>query len=501
MNYYTTLQQNFIDIRKFMDIMTNNGISIFASSSTHTPSNCFFIGNILHYPVTIGLSNPASQGLGGVIGFLKAKIINNLDLGDNEYKIIDNPEALKQAGVRLSPQTIKMFKVLRLGNKIFDGNYNNNRGFKCRAEEVIKCLSFGYFAFPDDREFLGLITAHNYSLRSQVEDKRIPIETIYSDIIKHFNSRERNSWQDQGLGNRIANSLFRTMVDIDEDCVVKWRKPSKKSKWPYTLEHHWFCCQESPIAMAHYTMAGLIDKGVNYRETKEKLMLNLPIFTNIRTLDTCRKVLEIFFNNFPNVFYAHSDAMSRCCSIIQSFDWPEGVGKKYSRLLPPEMFFIKAALALGVMPKFYDSGAFDKFVPINGALHENSETIYFDLSKISNWLSLTQPTTSYSFLARQIIMLMYSTGLICLKDLEKILGLNFHDDLQEPNPNNSNTVQLRMSKNVVCCLPANITSSSVYSALTKYGIHKTVDSYPETQIINKKLVETHPDPKNSTDCF
>ena len=473
MQYYVTLEQNFVDIRTFKQGVTNSGISLPASLTSTTPSS-FFLGGTLYYPVTIGLNNPAANGAGGVVGFLKAKIANNLELGDTEHKIINNPEALKQAGVKLSAQSIKMLKTLRANNKVFEGDYHHhNRGFKCRAEEVIKCLTFGYFNFPDDRGFMEILTQNDYNIHNLVSDKRNNIATVYAELIKYFNNNERSHWTNRSIGTRISHGVMRTVLAPDEECVVKWRKPSKNSKWPYTLDHHWFCCQESPVAMAHHTMASLMGRGEG-RNNRDQLMLNLPIFLHIRALEICRKILENFFTNLPEILKTHSSAMGQYSSMINDFEWP--TGRYSSKKLAPEMFPIKAALALGVLPKFDDSGKFDKFIPINGALHDNPQTIYLEMD----------PDYLQRRRSEQSLLLMYSTGLISLEDLEKILGPISHNE--QHLKDNPEKVQLRMSRNVVCCLPVESANTSVYATLAKYGITKST-----TRDVNDELAKIEPE--------
>lgn len=473
MQYYVSLEQNFVDIRTFKQSINNSGISL-PSSLTSTIPSCFFLGGTLYYPVTVGLANPASNGAGGVIGFLKAKIANNLDLGDTEHSIINNSDALKKAGVKLSSQSIKMLKTLRVNNKVFEQDYNyHNRGFKCRAEEIIKCLAFGYFMFPDDRGFLELLTQNDYGIHSLVQDKRNNIATAYAEFIKHFNNNERSHWTNRSIGTRISQGILRTTLAPDEECVIKWRKPSKNSKWPYTLDHHWFCCQESPVAMAHHTMASLMGRGEGQRN-RDQLMLNLPIFTHIRGLEVCRKILENFFINLSDILKTHSSAMGQYSSMLNDFEWP--TGRYSSKKLSPEMFPIKAALALGVLPKFDSSGKFDKFVPINGALHENPQTIYIEMD--AEFLNRRR--------SEQAILLMYSTGLICLENLEKILGSVSHNE--QSLKDSPDKVQLRMSRNVVCCLPVETANTSVYATLAKYGITKA-----NTRNVNEALAKIDPD--------
>jgi hypothetical protein len=448
MKYYITLEQNFVDVRVFNQTASNTGTVV--PKNFYAQPEPFFLGNLLHVPLVMGLN----QG-GGVLGFVKAKVANTLSLGDNQIRIILGAEDLKQAGVRLSAQSLKMLKTLRANNKAFEQDYNwSSRGFKCKAEEAVKCLAFKYLEFADDRAFLDHLTAQEYSLHARVVDKRNQMTAVYAEVFQYFQTSEKSHWAQRNLGNRLSYGIVRTMQPVDENCTIKWRKPSKNSKWPYTLDHHWFSCQESPVAMAHHTMAALMSKDGG--RNRDQLMLNLPIFQNIRSLETCRKLLEHFFVNLKQTLQPHSSMFGHYCSMLNDFEWPT---TRYShKRLSPEMFPVKAALALGVLPTFDESGTFQKFVPVNGTLHANEKTIYIEMS--SNFLSDRRP--------EQALLLLYSVGLISLEDLEKVLGPVSQNE--ESLKDSLDKIQLQMSRNVVCCLPLDAANQTVGKMLAKYGI-------------------------------
>lgn len=449
MKYHASLEQNFIDTYLFKQSAVHAGLTSIPSN-LYSQSNPFFLGSILHVPIAVGLN----QG-GGVIGFLRAKIANSLNLDDDKIQIIADSNELKNAGVRLSAQSLKMLKMLKLSHKAFDFDHNwNARGFKCKTEEVIKCLAFNYLGVMDNRSFLDHLTVQEYSLHHVVVDKNNPMPVVYAEVVKYFQNVNKSSWAQRNLGSRISYAIVRTDRTVDDESSVKWRKPSKNSKWPYTLDHHWFTCQESPVAMAHHTMAALMSKESG--RNKEQLMLNLPIFQNIRSMEICRKLLEQFFANLKQTLQPHSSTFGNYCSMLNDFEWPNA---RYSRRkLNPEMFPVKAALALGVLPFFDESGAFQKFVPINGRLHDNDKTIYIDMP--CDFLSNRRP--------EQALLLLYSVGLMSLEDLEKILGPVSQNEASLKGQ--SDRVQLQMSRNVVCCLPVDAANQTVSKMLAKYGI-------------------------------
>ena len=463
MKYYVSLEQNFIDMYSFLkDKKKDLFPTHFFEEHNAKP---FFMGPMLYFPIIVG-EYGHQMPYAGTIGLLRAKVTNNLDLDENQIEILMDEDAIKQAGVRMSPQSIKMLKTLRSNCKVFetDGSWSS-RGFRCRAEEVIKCLAFGYLSYASDRGFCDQMAYSDYSLQNFVQDKRNSLDLVSRKILEHFQTTEKSHWNIRSLGTRFAQTIIRTAKAPDENYVVKWRKPSKSSKWPYTLDHHWFTCQESPVATAHHTLLALMTDR-HAHKNRDQLMLNLPVFSNIRQLEICRKLLENFFGNLREAVKPHSSAFANFLSGVNDFEWPNG--RYSSRKIAPEMFPVKACLATGVIPLFGDSGNFEKFVPINGHLHDNTEVLYFDCDADS----LVKKRVDVTF------MLLYSSGLINRENLESILGpVSVSGAALKTDPTR---VQLHISKNVVCCLPVDSASQSVYKMMAKYGIHQSSTSSQQT---------------------
>jgi len=208
------------------------------------------------------------------------------------------------------------------------------------------------------------------------------------------------------------------------------------------------------VATAHHSLVALMSKNSN----KDQLMLNLPIFTNIRQLEIARKILEYFYCNLKEILNPNpSSKLGTYVSMVTDFEWPNG---RYTRRkMTPDMFPVKACMALGVVPTFDSSGQFVKFMPIANAIHENTQTIYIDLA--IDALGKRRPEVS--------ILLAYSIGLLDLDTLELLLGpVQFNGNLLKSDPNR---IQLQISSNVVCCVPVDSASKRLAESMDKYGVY------------------------------
>lgn len=458
MKYYVNLEQNFVDLYSFLKQHPNASFpaNFFENDSTSP----FFMGPVLYFPICVGTGQQYPYA--GTLGLVKAKVTNSLGLSDTQIRIMPDEESLKAAGVRLSPQSVKMMKSLRLNSNAFESDHNwSTRGFRCRAEEIVKCLALGYLQFSATRSIFEQLAYSDYTLQSFVTDKRNSMNEVTKKMVDHFYKQEKSHWTSRAQGQRMTQGMVRSDKTPDDTCVVKWRKPSKNSKWPFTMDHHWFTCQESPVAMAHHTLLSLMNDRHSNRN-RDQLMVNLPVFSHIRQLEVCRKLLENFFTNLTECMKPHSSVFGNYVSQVNDFEWPNN---RYSnKRIPAEMFPVKACLAMGVLPSFDKSGKFDKFVPINGHLHDNQETLYFEFEVDG----MVRRRADIS------LILLYSTGLISRENLESVVGpvsVTGAGLKQDPSK-----VQLHISKNVVCCLPVDAASVSVYNTMTKYGIRHNSSS-------------------------
>jgi hypothetical protein len=122
------------------------------------------------------------------------------------------------------------------------------------------------------------------------------------------------------------------------------------------------------------------------------------------------------------------------------------------------MFPVKACLALGVMPTFNHSGVFQKFVPIANKLWDNTKTLYYSID----------PNTFTARRADVTLLLCYSAGLMNLEQLEYLLGpIGASSDVLKADPTKIN---LKLSNNVVCCMPMEAAHEKISQLLAKQGV-------------------------------
>lgn len=450
MKYYVSLHQNFIDIRSFLANVKSSGHNSIKHDDFKVPApKPFLLENMLYYPVAVGPGNG-----GGVIGFMKAKVSDNGKIDSTRVFWLNTPEDILQTGIKLSPQSIKMLKTVGPNTAPFgDGHSWASRGFKCKSEDLIKSLALGYYTMVESRDMMESLCYSSYDVVAYIRDKRTPMADVYKKVLYYYETDVKSAWMNQSIGQRLAATITRTTQPVDESYVVKWRKPNKTSKWPYTLDHHWFAAQESPVATAHHSLASLMNKNSN----KDQLMMNLPIFTNIRQLEIARKILEHFYSNLKDIMGPNSSKFGMYISMINDFEWPNG---RYShRKMTPDMFPVKACMALGVVPTFDASGQFVKFAPIANAIHENTQTIYIDLE--IDALGKRKPEVS--------LLLAYAIGLLDLDTVEKLLGpVSRNGEMLKQDPTK---IQLQISPNVVCCVPVNSANTALSTAMEKYGVY------------------------------
>jgi len=456
MKYYVSLENNFIDIwtlnKRFNSLGGLSAPKLPLDYFLKSPAPPFVAGNVLYTPLQVGVG----QG-GGVFGFLITKVANKLNLLENHIKLLETDQDFKDADFKLSAQSLKMLKSLAPNSKAFPG-YDDNwhiKGFKCRAEDVIKAYAFGYLKLNDSRPLLEAICQSDYNLQQFLGDKRNSMSQVYSNVMEYYTNGEgKSSWGLKYMGQRLTPHFERTNKVLNEDCVIKWRKPNKNSKWPYTLDHHWFESQESAISLQHHTLAALM--GNTHRLHKESLFSNLPVFSSINLLEMCRKSVELFFCNIQKILGKHTNEYGRYVGMVNDLDWPNG--KFSSRKLTAEVFPVKACLALGVMPTFDASGAFDKFVTIGDKLFNNTKILYYAID----------PETFVDRRPDITLLLCYSVGLMSLEQLDLILGpISATSELLKSD---SMKINLKLSNNVVCCTPIEAANLKITEILSKQGI-------------------------------
>jgi hypothetical protein len=496
MKYFVSLQKNFIDIQSFLKKFTNskmlfdlppdyfecclNGSTAYLDTNINQksqPPAAFMVGEMLYVPLHIGWS----QG-GGIYGFYFCRIAKSassmLNYGDGEtidnladaepgmhcpprqVKMVKTNEDFKKNQIKLSAQCLKMLKATPMNSKIFYPG-SSSRGFKCKAEDVVKAFAMGYIKLPESKGLLEALCSCNYPLEQFMQNKENSTTSIYAKFIECCKSEtEINNqicsirWNN--VVPRISIYLERTDKALDETCATKWRKPNKHSKWPYTLDHHWFESQESPISLQHHTLASLM--GSSRRSSNmEKLYCDLPVFANIRLLELCRKGLEFFFNNLQRIILANTSEYGQYVSAVNSLEWPNS--RYSSRRLSPEMFPVKACLALGVMPTFDSCGVFQKFVPIASKFCNNTKILYYSVDP-NGMFTTRRPDIT--------LLLCYSTGLMNIAHIEHFLGpIGTSSDVLKAD---RTKINLKLSNNVVCCMPMEAAHEKVSELLAKQGV-------------------------------
>ena len=437
--YYLCLSSNFVDCAGFKNSLSAKVASTFDCDTADTP---FMYGGLLNVPIAIGKNNG-----GGVIGFLRAKVSTTSTESADEIVLLDEQSILK-LGLKLSPQSIKLLKSARTQTAMFT-NGKGSRGFKSKSEDVIKCIAMGYIELTEDRDLVSTVCRGDYTLQSFVADKRNGLKEVYEKMLQYLARTDRGNWVTRNMGDNLVGYLKRTAKKVSDDCVTKWRKASKNSYWPWTLDHHWFNSQESAISMTYHSLVSLLPKDTYSRNNHaEKLITAYPTFKDIRTLESCRKRLEEFYCSTKRMLnHSSNNAYSEFVSNISNLQWP---GNRYCRnrynesgTAGPEKFPITACLALGVIPTFCKhEGHLLKFVDVIGALHDNPTELYYEVTVDA----ITQKLPIVT------LLLAYSSGVLSLESLEIFLGPITANS--EALKKDSSKVHLRLSDKVVCCMSA-----------------------------------------------
>ena len=127
------------------------------------------------------------------------------------------------------------------------------------------------------------------------------------------------------------------------------------------------------------------------------------------------------------------------------------------------MFPVIACLALEVIPIFDQSGQFIRFTRIDNNLSDNKHVVYYDIDPHN--LSTRRPDITF--------LLAYSAGLITIKDLETLLGINRNKTTAETD----GQVHLRLSKNIVLCFPIEYALTQVQTSFDRQNLVM----YPEAE--------------------
>ena len=399
---------------------------------------------------------------------------------------LSRPEDGAREGLKISAQTTKLVKGSEVSKKMLTtahwqsyfnhaGHRRGNNAFRCKPEEVIKALALGYLKI--DTNGTGFKQAVNHINRVKspppvppswdtssvkaYEDYLVAskIPKVAHRFYEEGKLEERNEFFT--FIQACTGEIQRTSLEVDPKTETKWRKASKNSMWPYTLDHHWFNAQEGRISVAHHAFKSLMHGGRGNSDA-DKIQLNLPIFTAIKTLERARKILEHFFSNTSIILNNKNNGeFARFVSSVHDLEWPS---RKYAqKIVSPEMFPVIACLALEVIPIFDQSGQFIRFTRIDNNLSDNKHVVYYDIDPHN--LSKIRPDITF--------LLAYSAGLITIQDLETLLGINRNKTTAETD----GQVHLRLSKNIVLCFPIEYALTQVQTSFDRQNLVM----YPEAE--------------------
>jgi hypothetical protein len=442
-NYFCDFEKNFYPLVKAQRIILNN---LNVDMRNVCGDNPFYYSDIgLFYPLISDTT---------VLGYIAAPIQKG-QLAKLEVLDAANVKKLSEANIlRLLPQTIKALNTVSMGSRMcsraFSQNYNHGEiSIKIRTSEIIKAVTLGYLEFPKDTQLLDVLTEVNYEIGSLLkQNKGAPLQAKSKAVYNFINGHSWGEWLNKQVGSSIGKNLVRSNKAFDQADEIKWRKPSKNSVWPYTLDHHWFMVQESPITLANYTFKALLQGSDNSNRKKDKIDAQYPIFSKPYTVECGRKLLEIFF-----VDVLTKKSKSQWGQIVHMTDNMRWVSDNPCYLIP------KLCLALGVVPRFDESGTFTKFFPINGNLKQPSKKLYVEINSIN----IDQNNKLEPFIAT-IMSLCYDLGLVPLDAIEKNLGvINAGEALKHSKDYYKST----LGNNIVCCIPKEFSNNLTNKAIVK----------------------------------
>jgi hypothetical protein len=460
-------------------------------------SKPFLIDKNLYYPITV-----VTGGQSVVYGYFST-VVSVTNPTGIYWHPLSTPEDAAKEGLKISAQTTKLVKGSEVSKKMitapqWHGGYNRSRrgrhgnAFICKPEEVIKALALGYLKIDTAGTGFKQILNHVNKVKTPPPIPN-PWDTQGTKDYQDYLNKSKiikvsHTYYEEGkleVRNDFLNfikvctdEIQRTSLEVDPKTELKWRRASKNSMWPYTLDHHWFNAQEGRISVAHHAFKSLMHGGKSTSQDIDKIQVNLPIFTSIKVLDRARKILEHFFSNTKYLVGSklltgktYNGEYSRFVSSVNDLEWPN---RKYSqKVISPEMFPITACLALEVIPAFDQNGQFMKFLQIENNLYDNKHVVRYEVDPHN--LSTRQPEVTF--------LLAYSVGLIGIEDLENILGIKRTNTLVPDTTNFLKTsetnkhVHLHLGKNIVLCFPIEYALGEVQASFSRQNLVM----YPEAE--------------------
>jgi hypothetical protein len=451
-NFYTTFSGHFKSFKNVATSMSVKNIDISVKCQNHA-----------FYDKSEGIFVPI--------------VVENLVMGYVTYAFppgqLDNFVVFDEATVancaenntlKLLPQTVKMLtSVSSAGSRLSVNSYARTHetvSLKLRSQEVLKAVILGYLKFFDGEEMISLLgrNATGYAI-SQLP-KGTPLAKKAALVHAAFTDPKKvEAWDCKVISDNLGNMLVRTAKMFDKDHVLKWRKPPKNSVWPYTLDHHWFEVQESPISLANYTFKALLAGNHSYNKS-EKIDNQYPIFSKKLNLEHGRKILESFFQDALTNRKNH--AWTNVVHQVNNMRWNTD---------NPCYSIPKLCLVLGVVPKFNAAGQFVKFVPAQNNLKLPSKKLFIEFNSIN----IDQSTDLSPFLLATLVF-GYELGLVPLNAIEQNFGILNAGAAFDANPNYT---KVPLGDNVICCISKTFSYDIANAALAKYNA-KTLSKKEET---------------------
>jgi hypothetical protein len=487
MKIKVNLENSFITFNSFHEAYILSG-RINPSSNGYfqgkDPIGPFLFDKLLYVPVLLD---------GKTAGLLHASVSCHSSYASGFHPLRD-AGAIAQAGVKISSQCDNLLQQVDPGAKMFDSS--GGRPFRCRPDDAVKALAMGLLSVDSQQaakhftSYCHYMSEHcdgmaassrNSLVLNALRDGSLPkvaygVSTTYVRDGKSVPGVERvwniadavtNTASQRilcrNMSRLLPGSIVRTAVQVDKSNVHKWRKPPQSSMWPWTMDHHWFLCESSPIATAHHSMMALMDPGskVNGRNHDEEICTQLPLVIDQLTMDKLRKLMEAYFQDIDMTVEAKGPRYSEFHKSNGELRWV-GTSRYSQRATKPEESPTAMCLALGVRPKL-DGRKFKGFVPAENNLI--SSTTRFHCTLTPRQLNSNDPKVA--------CIVMYSCGLISDIDFRNLMGkcVQDHDPSLE-----AGHVKLPIGPLVTVLLPRESWYSGARKALASLTLSK--DTHP-----------------------
>ena len=297
-------------------------------------------------------------------------------------------------------------------------------------------------------------------------DKSITVEEFMTKYQEATEAWPQSQYlYDHGVSEYVSKKIVRSPEPVKSIHEVHWRKPSKNSIWPYTLDHHFCEVTENSITSMNLTLKALLssdENGRGYRgrnsQKVETINQNYPMFEKDSNLTQARYALEEFFGMMNP---ADGDSFLARGATLDQYKWKkwtaylQALSRTDYPTLNKQYAATRLCMSLGVVPSFNNkTGNFEKFLPLE-KLHTPTKKVYFDTSVISIVEDSRKSSRDYASSeingAIALTMLFcYEVGIISLETLETVT--NFAQ-LSATFENQVDLLQVNIGNHLVACLP------------------------------------------------